>query len=274
MDAQVQARIQALEARLAELLSKQEEAISNPPQNDQTNADNLESLVKEAVAKSSHETREELLLWLKNNPQVFEQEKESSSQSGLTLADVEKLILLYDADKTGITDYAFEPAGGTIVSKHCSETYDVDHQSFKMMGIPIFSSSNSPRKLIQAGTAPGDCWAFVGSSGYVTIKLSRRIIPTSSSLEHAQKRLLPDASIDSAHKGFQVYGLTNVVEVEGDRLGSYEYQDLEDHPLQKFEIQVANPSSYEYIRLHISSNHGNPNYTCIYRFRVHGKLPS
>ena len=28
--------------------------------------------------------------------------------------------------------------------------------------------------------------------------------------------------------------------------------------------------AYEYVSLRIHSNHGNPDYTCLYRFRVHG----
>ena len=275
VDHELQARLQSLEARLAELLAKESQPVTQtPPPVDQPN---LESLVKEAVEKSSYQTRQEILSWLQTRPDVVQQyrSKESESNpSGVTLADVERMILLYDADKTGVTDYAFEPSGGTIVSKHCSETYDIDHQSFKLLGIPIFSSSNSPRKVIQAGTQPGDCWAFPGSNGYVTIRLARKIIPTSFSMEHAQKRLMPDASIDSAPKSFSVYGLITPEEVEGDLLGRYEYQDLEDQPLQSFPIQLKNPRSYEYVRLHINSNHGNAKYTCVYRFRVHGRLPS
>ena len=271
-DTQLQARIQQLELRLQELLSR--EPVVVPQTEVHQPLDDLESLVRAAVEKSSHQTREEILNWVRSRPELMTKSTPSTAGSGVTLEDVKRMILLYDADKTGITDYAFEPSGGTIVSKHCSDTFDKDNQAFKLFGIHVFSSSNSPRKVIQAGTTPGDCWAFSGSNGYVTIRLARKVIPTSFTLEHAQKRLLPGNSIDSAVKSFSVRGLINPDDVKGEVLGDYEYRDDEDHPLQTFQVQESNPRSFEYIRLVINSNHGNPDYTCVYRFRVHGKLPT
>jgi SUN domain-containing protein 1/2 len=261
-DAQLQARIQQLESRLQELLLKEPTVIP-------VEQPDFESLVKEAVSKSSSETRREILEWLKSQPEFLPK----SSESSVTLDDVQKMILLYDADKTGMTDYAFEPSGGTIVSKHCSDTYDVDNQNFKIFGVHLFSSSNSPRKVIQAGNAPGNCWSFRGSNGYVTIRLGRKIIPTSFSLEHAQKRLLPENNIDSAVKDFMVEGLRNPDETEGAVLGRFQYEDDESRPIQTFQVGDPNPGVFGYIRLNIHSNHGNQDYTCVYRFRVHGRLP-
>ena len=56
----------------------------------------------------------------------------------------------------------------------------------------------------------------------------------------------------------------------GDVLGNYEYLD-NDVPLQVFDVQESNPKSYNHIELIIKSNHGNQEYTCLYRFRVHGQ---
>lgn len=33
---------------------------------------------------------------------------------------------------------------------------------------------------------------------------------------------------------------------------------------------VEYPVAYDIIELRVESNHGNPTYTCVYRFRVHG----
>lgn len=80
---------------------------------------------------------------------------------------------------------------------------------------------------------------------------------------------------------------------EGTVLGRY-YYDSENGPsLQRFKPQVSlsvidnlishkifslfqlvNVPVVEYIELRVLSNWGNPNYTCVYRFRVHGDLPA
>ena len=37
-------------------------------------------------------------------------------------------------------------------------------------------------------------------------------------------------------------------------------------------LQEPSARSFSYVELRIHSNHGNPEYTCLYRFRVHGNL--
>ena len=41
-------------------------------------------------------------------------------------------------------------------------------------------------------------------------------------------------------------------------------------PLQVFQVQNVPDEAFKFIELDILSNHGNLNYTCLYRFRVHG----
>ena len=38
---------------------------------------------------------------------------------------VHEALTVYDADRTGLFDFALESAGGTIASTRCTETYDV-----------------------------------------------------------------------------------------------------------------------------------------------------
>jgi SUN domain-containing protein 1/2 len=56
------------------------------------------------------------------------------------------------------------------------------------------------------------------------------------------------------------------------KFGSYSFSAAADAPsLQYFPVQsdkIDRP--YQIIELRIESNHGNPKYTCLYRFRVHG----
>ncbi|XP_078611964.1 uncharacterized protein LOC144882202 isoform X3 [Branchiostoma floridae x Branchiostoma japonicum] len=186
-------------------------------------------------------------------------------------AIVNKHIGIYDADKTGMVDHALESAGGSVLSLRCTETYESKSAQLSILGIPLWYKTNSPRTVIQPDVHPGNCWAFRGSEGYMVIQLSGVVRPTSFSLEHIPKSLSPTGQIDSAPKDFTVYGLEDESQPEGDLLGNYRYDDNAE-PLQYFPVQATDVKPYPIVELRILSNHGNPDYTCIYRFRVHGIL--
>ena len=43
------------------------------------------------------------------------------------------------------------------------------------MGVPVWWERQNPRKVIQPGSSPGQCWAFKGTHGSVVVKLSNPI---------------------------------------------------------------------------------------------------
>lgn len=183
---------------------------------------------------------------------------------------VDEKINLYDADKTNQADYALESGGGTIVTTRCTKSYLEKNIQYSIDGIlPIFFTSNTPRVVIQPSIIPGECWSFAGDKGVMVVQLSREIIPTSFTYEHVRKELNPDYHINSAPHLFRVRSLKDVNDKEGLLLGDYEY-DKNGKPLQQFVVQNPNPVPTKYIELLIMSNHGEMQYTCLYRFRVHG----
>ena len=181
-------------------------------------------------------------------------------------------LIQYDADKTGMFDYALETAGGSIISTRCTETYVQKTAMYSIFGIPIWYPSNNPRTVIQPGVQPGECWAFKGSTGFIVIRLSDAVRPTRFSMEHISKSMSPSGKIDSAPKDFVVYGLKSEKDTNPIRLGTYTY-DQDVDPLQYFDVMTSNTEVFSFIELDIMSNHGNINYTCLYRFRVHGVQP-
>lgn len=62
-----------------------------------------------------------------------------------------------------------------------------------------------------------------------------------------------------------------VSDTDPDYLGTFQYQ-IGGPQLQKFEFCEKCPRSYEYVKFHFTSNHGNSKLTCIYRIQVHGTL--
>ncbi|XP_051856476.1 SUN domain-containing protein 1 isoform X6 [Antechinus flavipes] len=184
---------------------------------------------------------------------------------------VNNALKLYSQDKTGMVDFALESGGGSILSTRCSETYETKTALISVFGIPLWYHSQSPRIVIQPDIYPGNCWAFKGSQGYLVVRLSMMIYPSAFTMEHIPKTLSPTGNITSAPKDFSVYGLDNEYQEEGMLLGQFVY-DQEGDSLQIFQAMKSPGKAFQIVELRIFSNWGHPEYTCLYRFRVHGEL--
>ncbi|XP_072523842.1 SUN domain-containing protein 1 isoform X5 [Salminus brasiliensis] len=182
---------------------------------------------------------------------------------------VQNALKLYSQDRIGLVDYALESGGGSVLSTRCSETYETKTALMSLFGLPLWYFSQSPRAVIQPDVHPGNCWAFRGSHGYLVIRLSMKIVPTAFSVEHIPKTLSPTGNISSAPRNFTVYGLEDEQQEEGQVLGRYVYQE-DGEPLQTYPV-MENSNAYQIIELRVLSNWGHPEYTCLYRFRVHGE---
>lgn len=73
-------------------------------------------------------------------------------------------------------------------------------------------------------------------------------------------------------------GLHGELDQEPHLFGDYVY-DAKGTAIQYFPVKypkttdiggIQYPVAYDIIELRVESNHGNPTYTCVYRFRVHG----
>ncbi|XP_058141646.1 SUN domain-containing protein 1 isoform X9 [Dasypus novemcinctus] len=183
---------------------------------------------------------------------------------------VNNALKLYSQDRIGMVDFALESGGGSILSTRCSETYETKTALISLFGIPLWYFSQSPRVVIQPDIYPGNCWAFKGSQGYLVVRLSMTIYPRSFTVEHIPKTLSPTGNITSAPKDFAVFGLENEYQEEGLLLGQFTY-DQDGESLQMFHALKRPEKAFQIVELRISSNWGHPEYTCLYRFRVHGE---
>ncbi|XP_054622706.1 SUN domain-containing protein 1-like isoform X11 [Dunckerocampus dactyliophorus] len=182
---------------------------------------------------------------------------------------VKNALRLFSHDRTGLADYALESGGGSILSTRCSETYKTRAALLSLFGLPLWYFSQSPRVVIQPDVQPGNCWAFKGSAGFLVIRLSMRILPTAFSLEHIPKALAPSRTLRSAPRDFSVYGLDDESQERGTLLGSYTYEEDGD-ALQTYSVAEENNKAFQVIEVQVLSNWGHEEYTCMYRFRVHG----
>ncbi|XP_036747329.1 SUN domain-containing protein 2 isoform X2 [Manis pentadactyla] len=183
---------------------------------------------------------------------------------------VKQALKRYSEDRVGMVDYALESGGASVISTRCSETYETKTALLSLFGIPLWYHSQSPRVILQPDVHPGNCWAFQGPQGFAVVRLSARIRPTAVTLEHVPKSLSPNSTISSAPKDFAVFGLDEDLQQEGMLLGQFTY-DQDGEPIQTFYFQDLKMATYQVVELRILTNWGHPEYTCIYRFRVHGE---
>lgn len=216
---------------------------------------------------SSHPSKEDQMVFNRNNNIGDAHELDRHIRKV-----VKEVLRIYDADKTGQVDYALESAGGQVLSTRCTQKYDIKSKAFSLFGFPLYYESSNPRTVIQGHPLqPGVCWAFQDFPGYLVIQLRSIIYVTGFTMEHVSKLILPNENMSSAPKKFEVWGLTSENDPEPVLFGDYEFA-FSDENLQYFPVQnTAINRPYEYVELKIHSNHGQLDYTCLYRFRVHGR---
>lgn len=183
---------------------------------------------------------------------------------------VKQALQRYSEDRIGMVDYALESGGASVISTRCSETYETKTALLSLFGIPLWYHSQSPRVILQPDVHPGNCWAFQGPQGFAVVRLSARIRPTAVTLEHVPKALSPNSTISSAPRDFAIFGFDEDLQQEGTLLGTFTY-DQDGEPIQTFYFQALKMATYQVVELRILTNWGHPEYTCIYRFRVHGE---
>ena len=136
--------------------------------------------------------------------------------------------------------------------------------------------------------ALGQCFAFAGNDGYITIDLSESIIPLSIQMYH----FVPPVEFHTynfskqiAPKEFSVYAWTHLVDEDKPiHLGDFEYITYathEDHSsklLQNFELKHSKltnkqrHSGIKKITVYIKNNGGDEVLTCLYRLKIFGSL--
>ncbi|TMW63204.1 hypothetical protein Poli38472_002145 [Pythium oligandrum] len=135
------------------------------------------------------------------------------------------------------------------------------------------SRDNSrPETALSETTEIGSCWGLQGSSGRLTVRFAKRVFADAITIDHIPQQIATDFS--SAPQGFRILGVT----VDGSR------SVIDSLPLGNFTYTRGGPASQTFkltssisqripidaATIEITSNHGHPDYTCLYRFRVHG----
>ncbi|XP_037912160.1 SUN domain-containing protein 3 isoform X2 [Hermetia illucens] len=167
------------------------------------------------------------------------------------------------------TDFALESLGGQIVDVKDTSFL---RANFLLMLLGLAPVQNEPGNLIRESLSPGDCYAFKGTNSTVTIRLMTKVYIDSVTVQHIPENLAPDGNISSAPKDFSVYGLRTRFDPKPFYFGTFSYNAKLRKPAQVFIFMQVATEKHRYVQFRFFSNHGNANYTCIYRLSVHGRL--
>lgn len=237
---------------------------------------------------------------------------------------VEDAVLRWQKDSIAKPDYAMYYAGGRVIPALTTPTYSLQPRGMlsyawgALTGRSILEG-RPPVTALHPDLSVGNCWPIRGSKGQLAVMLSRSVIITEFTIDHAAKEVAYD--VRPAPKKMEVWGLVegkeNIKKVADYRLRREQrHEDLVATALREGRhappredaypesLPESLPESESFIRLaqftydirknnhiqtfsvpqeiqdlgvdigivvmFIQSNWGEPEWTCLYRFRVHG----
>ena len=126
---------------------------------------------------------------------------------------VDAAILKYSKDTLATPDYALFTAGARVVPSITSDTLLL--RSAPRLGKWLAGMKDvegrSPATALHPDNTVGSCWPFQGNQGQLGVLLSRRIVVSDITIEHAAKELSPD--ITTAPKSIEVVSDLSAVDV-------------------------------------------------------------
>ncbi|KAK8869764.1 hypothetical protein IAR55_000332 [Kwoniella newhampshirensis] len=205
---------------------------------------------------------------------------------------IDAALLKYSKDTIARTDYALFTAGARVIPQLTSDTLVL--QTASKVGKWIMGSKDvqgrPPATALHPDISVGSCWPFKGDQGSLGVMLTRRVVVSDITIEHAASELALDTSTapkviqvmgilddDEEKQKFQQYWTTRGnAESQPDYLplGSFTYEPTALSHIQTFPVAsdiVDLGIKVGVIVFKVESNWGGQ-FTCLYRVRVHGDI--
>lgn len=220
---------------------------------------------------------------------------------------VQRAVLATTKDTVARADFALYTGGGRVIPEYTSPTFSVSPTSGwrRMLGIGTVHG-RSPAVALVPDINVGNCWPFAGSQGQIAVLLSRSVRVDAVTIDHASKDVAYD--LRAAPRKFSVWGLVEgadnleklakyqddlkaqtigtgsegqVEDVDGPGFGparillaEFEYDINAGSHIQTFDVSERVRQAQidvGVVVFQIRSSWGDPNFTCLYRVRVHGE---
>ncbi|XP_016056073.1 PREDICTED: SUN domain-containing protein 5 [Miniopterus natalensis] len=181
----------------------------------------------------------------------------------------QKIMKMIQGDYIEKPDFALKSIGSSIDFEQTSATYNHDKARSYWNWIRLWNYAQPPDVILEPNMTPGNCWAFSGDRGQVTIRLAQKVYLSNLTLQHIPKTISLSGSLDTAPKDFVIYGMEGSPKEEV-FLGAFQFQP--ENIIQTFQLQNQQTRTFGAVKVKISSNWGNPRFTCLYRVRVHGSV--
>ncbi|KAM5245913.1 SUN domain-containing protein 5 [Ctenodactylus gundi] len=181
----------------------------------------------------------------------------------------QKIMKMIQGDYIEKPDFALKSIGASIDFEHTSATYNRNKAHSFWKRIWHWNYAQPPDVILEPDVTPGNCWAFAGDRGQVTIRLAHKVYLSNLTLQHIPKTISLSGSLDTAPKDFVIYGMESSFGEEV-FLGAFQFQP--ENTIQMFQLQNQPSRAFGAVKLKVFSNWGNLHFTCLYRVRVHGSV--
>ena len=221
---------------------------------------------------------------------------------------VDSAVSTFSQDILSKPDFALHSGGARVIPSLTSPTFEIRPQGLgsQMIGLITgngYAIGRPPITALHHEIQNGHCWPFAGGEGQLGVALTSPIFVEEVTIDHVAKSIAFD--MRSAPRQMEVWGLVegkdNIARVHAwkedlaDRDNNYEVVDypktLPKHPeyirLANFTYDIHSPNNVQtfpvmpeiqelgidfgIVVLRVLSNWGRDDFTCVYRFRVHGQ---
>ncbi|XP_033042003.1 SUN domain-containing protein 5 isoform X2 [Trachypithecus francoisi] len=148
----------------------------------------------------------------------------------------QKIMKMIHGDYIEKPDFALKSTGASIDFEHTSATYNHEKAHSYWNWIQLWNYAQPPDVILEPNVTPGNCWAFEGNRGHVTIQLAQKVYLSNLTLQHIPKTISPSGSLDTAPKDFVIYGMEGSPKEEV-FLGAFQFQP--ENIIQMFPLQTG-----------------------------------
>lgn len=137
--------------------------------------------------------------------------------SAIVSSLVDAALLRYSKDVLARPDYALFTAGARVIRSLTSTTYEPHPVGAGRRALAWVTGTHAPRgrppvTALHPDNSPGACWPFEGQQGQLGIHLSRRVVPSDITIEHASVDVALDGEVASAPREFELWGVVESAE--------------------------------------------------------------